>query len=647
MYFGVKSDKFEDFRNRIDLIADFQFEEASNKIQVTRDGNYCMATGTYKPQIHVYDFDNLSLKFERHTDSENVDFCIISDDWTKSVHLQTDRTIEFHAQGGIHTRSRIPKFGRALTYNPAACDLMVGASGTEVYRLNLDQGRFLAPFELENEGVNTLDISLAHGLLGFGTESGIVEFWDPRTRKRVGQVMAGGGGYGVGSGVTSLSFREDGLNVAVGTHEGNTLLFDLRSPAPVLEKDQGYGFPIKKINWIYTDGSSDKIATTDRRIVKIWDRNTGDPFTAIEPSVDINDVAYLQNSGMFLFANEGMQMHSYYVPAIGPAPRWCEHLDTITEELEEQPTKSVYVNYKFVTRKELKLLHLDSYIGTNVVKAYMHGYFINQRLYEEAKLITDPFAHREYREREIAKTIAKVRESRIRTAGALPVQKVKVNKVLAANLMQKRTDKDKDPILDERFKEVFENPEFEIDEQSYEYRLQNPTKPGEQISSDQRRHNRLTAVENLEMFDSSSEEESEGKLKDVEEHSMSEKKVEKRTDRRSKQLESAKHVNDATVKMDAVHNTSANSGQELTLADQLALKQQQESGSISADITIKEGGIKGEMEMSFIPAPKKLKKKPRNEEVNVGDNAEAKDSGRKTQRYEGRRRASKNTFRGM
>jgi ribosome biogenesis protein ENP2 len=350
---------------------------------------------------------------------------------------------------------------------------------------------------------------------------------------------------------------------------------------------------------------------------------------------------------MFLFANEGMQMHSYYVPAIGPAPRWCEHLDTITEELEEQPTKSVYVNYKFVTRKELKLLHLDSYIGTNVVKAYMHGYFINQRLYEEAKLITDPFAHREYREREIAKTIAKVRESRIRTAGALPVQKVKVNKVLAANLMQKRTDKDKDPILDERFKEVFENPEFEIDEQSYEYRLQNPTKPGEQISSDQRRHNRLTAVENLEMFDSSSEEESEGKLKDVEEHSMSEKKVEKRTDRRSKQLESAKHVNDATVKMDAVHNTSANSGQELTLADQLALKQQQESGSISADITIKEGGIKGEMEMSFIPAPKKLKKKPRNEEVNVGDNAEAKDSGRKTQRYEGRRRASKNTFRGM
>lgn len=49
-----------EYSNRIELIQDFEFAEASNKIEVTRDGGYCMATGTYKPQIHVYDFEDLS-----------------------------------------------------------------------------------------------------------------------------------------------------------------------------------------------------------------------------------------------------------------------------------------------------------------------------------------------------------------------------------------------------------------------------------------------------------------------------------------------------------------------------------------------------------------------------------------------------------
>ena len=45
-----------------------------SNLKVTRDGQFCMATGTYKPQIHVYDFSQLSLKFNSHTDAENIDF---------------------------------------------------------------------------------------------------------------------------------------------------------------------------------------------------------------------------------------------------------------------------------------------------------------------------------------------------------------------------------------------------------------------------------------------------------------------------------------------------------------------------------------------------------------------------------------------
>lgn len=46
-------------------------------------------------------------------------------------------------------------------------------------------------------------------------------------------------------------------------------------------------------------------------------------------------------------------MLSYYVPALGPAPRWCSFLDVLTEELEEEQEASVYEDYKFVTTAEV------------------------------------------------------------------------------------------------------------------------------------------------------------------------------------------------------------------------------------------------------------------------------------------------------
>lgn len=57
-------------------LQDFDFPEASNKIKSTRDGQYVLATGTYKPRMKVFDLEELSLKTERFTDSENVDFCV-------------------------------------------------------------------------------------------------------------------------------------------------------------------------------------------------------------------------------------------------------------------------------------------------------------------------------------------------------------------------------------------------------------------------------------------------------------------------------------------------------------------------------------------------------------------------------------------
>jgi ribosome biogenesis protein ENP2 len=607
-----------EYTSRVELVQDFQFEEASNRIKVTKDGQYCMATGTYKPQIHVYDFEQLSLKFDRHTDCENVDFIIISDDWTKSVHLQNDRSIEFHAQGGIHTRSRIPKFGRAMCYNQATCDLFIGASGNEVYRLNLDQGRFLAPFQAEAEGVNCLGINPAHGLLGFGIEDGTVEFWDQRTRHRVASLHVGGGGYGLGSGVTALAYHEDGLKFAAGTHEGNTVLFDLRSSHHTLMKDQGYGFPIKNIQYLDTSSVKGKILTADKRIVKIWDVESGAPFTSMEPTVDINDVAHIPETGMFFLANEGIPMHTYYIPAIGPAPKWCSFLDSITEELEEKPATSVYENYKFITRKELANLNLSHLIGSNIVKSYMHGYFVDQRLYEQAKLITDPFAHREYREREIKKKIERERESRIRTSGP----KVKVNKSFA--------NEQAEVMEDDRFKAMFEDPEFEIDENSFEYKLLHPSGKKEPSIP-----HGLTAVEQEEL--SEEEEEEEESESELSEDETKISKSEMRQQRLENKQKAKKNMDVKIPDMKMVEAIEAsNKLVTRSFGDQIA--QVDERSGKGGEVR---RGPRGEMELSFVPAKKKTVRK-----VVKFDDGDG-NSGRKTQRYDNRRRASKNTFRGM
>lgn len=66
----------EHVEGTIDLIQHFEFPEASNRIRTTRDGHHAIATGVYKPQMRVWDLDQLSLKFERHSDAENVDFLV-------------------------------------------------------------------------------------------------------------------------------------------------------------------------------------------------------------------------------------------------------------------------------------------------------------------------------------------------------------------------------------------------------------------------------------------------------------------------------------------------------------------------------------------------------------------------------------------
>ncbi|CAK8697880.1 unnamed protein product [Clavelina lepadiformis] len=476
--------KDDDLRRRIELIQDFEMPTVSSNVKMSPDQQYIFATGTYKPRVRCYDVKDLSLKFERCLDAEVVKFDVLSEDYSKLVFLLNDRTVELHTQQGRHYTVRIPKFGRDLAYHPANCDLMLVGAGSEVYRLNLDQGRFLKSFETQSPELNVCTLNEFHHLLITGGIDGRIECWDPRSKCRAGildcnlglssSIMEGNGNVKV----SSLKFKGP-LHMAVGTSTGHVLLYDIRSQRPYIVKDHRYDLPIHSIDF---NEENNMVISSDARAVKFWNETTGEAVTAVELESDINDLHVVKGTGLFFLANESPKIRSYFIPMLGPAPKWCLFLDNLTEELEENPTQEMYDDYKFLTQKDVANLGLTNLVGTSLLKAYMHGYFVDMRLYHKALSIANPFAYKEYRKKKIADKIEEARENRVKLK-KLP----KVNRNLADRLLsradeeepnsgkKKKMKKEATNLLsDPRFKAMFEDPSFQVDEESEEFKLLNP-----------------------------------------------------------------------------------------------------------------------------------------------------------------------------
>ncbi|MBZ3885279.1 Nucleolar protein 10, partial [Sciurus carolinensis] len=416
-----------DVRRRIELIQDFEMPTVCTTIKVSKDGQYILATGTYKPRVRCYDTYQLSLKFERCLDSED----------TKSYNLQ-------------------------ITHDQFFSLIIKGNQLVEQYLNSIKKGI----------RINSLPT------------------------------------------ISALKFN-GALTMAVGTSTGQVLLYDLRSDKPLLVKDHQYGLPIKSVHF---QESLDLILSSDSRIIKMWNKNSGKIFTSLEPEHDLNDVCLYPNSGMLFTANETPKMGIYYIPVLGPAPRWCSFLDNLTEELEENPESTVYDDYKFVTKKDLENLGLTHLIGSPFLRAYMHGFFMDIRLYHKVKLMVNPFAYEEYRKDKIRQKIEETRAQRVQLK-KLP----KVNKELALKLIEEEEEKQKSTwkkkvknlpsiLTDDRFKVMFENPDFQVDEESEEFRLLNPLVS--KIS--EKRKKKLRLLEEQELREKEEEEEPEGKPSDAE-----------------------------------------------------------------------------------------------------------------------------------
>ncbi|UJR14908.1 hypothetical protein I4U23_001892 [Adineta vaga] len=474
-----KLKKEADVKQRIELIQGFEMPMLSSSIAMTRDGQYIFVTGSYKPRVRCYDLNELSLKFERCFDHECIQMKILSEDYSKIVFMHANRYIEFHSQVGNYHTIRTPKQGRQFDYRYSSCDLYCVGATNEIYRFNLEQGQFLEPISSKSPGFNTCQFNPEHELFACGSVEGHLECYDPRARSIAGQidcaVYANSNSGNSLPAVSCLKFK-DALNLSVGMTTGQILLFDIRSNKPYFIKDHNYNLPIKRID--FHTQNDDYILSIDKKICKIWNRHTGKNLTSIEPGTPVNDMLNVPGSGLICLTNDAPKIFVYYIPTLGNAPKWCTFLDNITEELEEKPADTVYDDYKFLTLKELDTLGLSHLIGSDLLRAYMHGYFMDIRLYNQAKTVAEPFAFAEYRKKKLRE---KIDEKREKSRVPLPIVPT-VNKDLAEKLLldegesttknkkKKKNQKDAEDkapqssvLKDSRFQSLFTNPDMQID----------------------------------------------------------------------------------------------------------------------------------------------------------------------------------------
>jgi len=543
-------------RRRIELLQGFDFPISSRKLQQTLDGKYILGIGTYKPRMKCYDLYECGMKFERYTNAETIDIItsIGCYDWKKFILLDSQRTLNFHAPYGIHYNMRLPTFCTSMIYQEYNCNLCVASSNTnDIYRLDLEEGRFIQPlvtFPNTDKNVvgNCMDNSPTHRLLGVGCSDGTIKFYDGRNKNTIVKSFVStkafnvDGRYHVDEQVTSMAFSKSGIELVSGSSNGNVNVYDMRSSIPLHTIKHSHSLPIHTTRF----HSNKTIISVDSKIIKLSNTSTNKLITNIESSNSsaINHCLVAgdeydptgDKSGLLLCAGESTNIQSYFVPALGKAPQWCSYLDNITEELEERNagplsttnteettmnTETIYQDYKFLTNVDLEKLGVTNLIGTSYLRGYMHGYFIDQSLYNKIKSITnngEPFEYDSYRKKLIQNKLQEKVKSRIsaltitsihnnNTNTDQKIKTAKINQSLQQKLINKSNNKadkiSKTLLQDDRFtSKLFDNVDFEIDEYCDDYKLRHPSATADQNTDSDAKKKKMMDHEELDDYDS-------------------------------------------------------------------------------------------------------------------------------------------------
>uniref|UniRef100_A0A7S1B7Y8 NUC153 domain-containing protein n=1 Tax=Corethron hystrix TaxID=216773 RepID=A0A7S1B7Y8_9STRA len=521
--------RIRSYRDRsVDILQDFCMPSHSGCIVGSPDGRYVLTSGGYKPRVKVYDTADLGLKFERYLDGDVTSLSVLGSDYGKFAALMgTERLIEFHAPYGRHYEMRIPTAGRAALYDRSVARLYVaGGSGRglvdPVYCVDLVSGAFREPLTstagADLGGAASLGVSVTHGLMSVGYGEGSVRFWDTRSHRPVVTVKVGRG-----SEATCLAHGPCGTLHVTGTEDGRCVLHDLRSERPLGTYEMA-----GKVHTVHFHTGSETVLSGDGSIITAWRYKGGkicEPVVHVETTCDNDEDGggftkdFLvagdasdpdgRTGGIILTARDGSENGAYYVPVLGKAPEWAKFLDSVTEELEEKdadPTDaadtSAYDNHKFLSNEEIEKLGVSNLIGTPLLRAHLHGFLMDTALYTKVRSVADPFEYESYRKKKIREKLAAKAASRIAPRNALKKKgdaKPAVNadlrdrleaKAAGAAIGNKRDRAGRvaasNLLKDARFGQIFDNPDFQVEEESEEFKQRHGSGAGNVEGKDSR-----------------------------------------------------------------------------------------------------------------------------------------------------------------
>jgi len=473
----------EDFRRRMELLHDMQFRGSSSSVSISEDGNYIAASGMYPPECRIFDLAELGMKVARRLDHEIISAEFLSEDYRKMAMLCAQRTVEFHAQYGKHHVMRIPKFGRSMKYDRATCILYIASSSDSIYRVDLEEGGFMSPFVSTGGDEKHTHTSMALAPLGLplllgGLDNGVVQCWDTRVdSKPMSSLVASVDG----DEVRQIAWSSDGMHIACGLDTGLVRGYDIRSSHVLFERDHRNDFPVVGLHFV----NKNIIASADNCSVKIWDTSKSENGLVgfVESKDKLTGLKFWPNSGLFFTPCEAPRVGTYFAPGVGPAPKWCSFLDTVADEINKTgaadgssttaaTTKQVYEDYIFLTREQIQALGAENLIGTPVVKAYMHGFWMDRRVHAKLRDVAEPFLYEKYKQGKISAEMEKSRPMR------MPVRVKDVNSRGAINerLQQQLADRmaqldnKKENVIatkileDNRFSKLWSNADFEVEE---------------------------------------------------------------------------------------------------------------------------------------------------------------------------------------
>ncbi|KAM0680601.1 Small ribosomal subunit biogenesis [Glugoides intestinalis] len=283
---------------------DLDFPIACNCISISNDRQKLLVAGVYKPTIKFFNLKSGIMKFERHIVCDPLKILCLEDDAEKFGVLRSDKTMEFHVKGGLYEKVKMPYQPKDVLINKITAELYMGGKYEEIYRFNMEQGRFLK--SIPCAGAIQMSFSAQHGLLcaiGNNTFSVI----DSRektavfTRKTDQELL-------------TIAQDETGLKYAIGNEDGNVVEYDFRSATPL--KEQQFENFARKIQY-----SGKNLAVAVNSTVKFVIEDNSYDINTIETNFIIND--FYINDGIAIIGGEGPQVKTYTCADLGKLPNWA------------------------------------------------------------------------------------------------------------------------------------------------------------------------------------------------------------------------------------------------------------------------------------------------------------------------------------